>query len=271
MGDSFVVEPERARRPPFGRSPHPELQRLLARPHTGFTDAPRHRLVVAATAAVPVVVRIQDPEDRAPAFVLGTHGKYTVMDSICAPTYLEMDLAPLGAYTLLGLAMDEINGLNVDLNDLLGADGRRLADQLRDAANWSDRFALVDAALLRRLETVPQPSPEVGRAWQLLVVTAGAMPISRIARDVRWSHKHLITKFKEQIGLAPKTAARLVRFDTVWRRIDERPKRWERIAADAGYADQAHFIRDFREFTGTTPSAYLAEVNSVQDAVAAAS
>jgi AraC-like DNA-binding protein len=71
--------------------------------------------------------------------------------------------------------------------------------------------------------------------------------------------------------MAPKTAARLVRFDAVWRRIDERRMRWERIAADAGYADQAHFIRDFREFTGTTPSSYLAEVNSVQDAVAAAS
>jgi AraC-like DNA-binding protein len=271
MGESSVVEPERARRPPFGRSPHPELRRLLARPYTGFNDAARHRLVVAATASVPVVVRIRDPEDRAPAFALGAHDRYTVMDTICAPPYLELDLAPLGAYTLLGLPMDEITGLNVDLTDVLGADGRRLADQLRDTPNWSDRFALVDAALLPRLETGPQPSPEVGRAWQFLVGTAGAMPISRIARDVGWSHKHLITRFKQQIGLAPKTAARLVRFDGVWRRINERPMRWERIAADAGYADQAHLIRDFREFTGTTPSSYLAEVNSVQDALAATS
>jgi AraC-like DNA-binding protein len=270
VGDSSVIEPERARRPPFGRSPHPELRRLLARPYTGFTEAPRHRLVVAATTSVSVVVSIRDLEDRAPAFVLGAHRKYTVMDTICAPTYLEVNLAPLGAYTLLGLPMDEITGLNVDLTEVLGAEGRRLADQLRDTPHWSDRFALVDAALLRRLETGPQPSPEVSRAWQLLVGTAGAMPISRIARDVGWSHKHLITRFKQQIGLAPKTAARLVRFDAAWGRIDERPMRWERIAADAGYADQAHFIRDFREFTGTTPSAYLAEVNSVQDAVAAA-
>jgi transcriptional regulator GlxA family with amidase domain len=94
---------------------------------------------------------------------------------------------------------------------------------------------------------------------------------------VGWSHRHLIARFRQQIGLSPKTAARLVRFDGVWRRLDQRRRpSWAQIAGEAGYADQAHLVRDFREFTGTTPTDFVARtrpswrdddgVNSVQDA-----
>ena len=60
-----------------------------------------------------------------------------------------------------------------------------------------------------------------------------------------------------QVGLRPKTAARLVRLNRVWQRLDERrPLDWGQVAADAGYADQAHLIRDFHQFTGTTPTVF---------------
>jgi AraC-like DNA-binding protein len=185
-----------------------------------------------------------------------------------------------GAYTLLGLPMEELSGQTVDLVEVLGAAGRRLGEQLRETSSWRQRFALVDRFLLRRLERGPQPSPEVGWAWERLVATAGAVPIRRIAAEVGWSHKHLITRFRQQVGLRPKTAARLVRFDGLWRRLDDRkPLDWAQLARDGGYADQAHLVRGFREFTGTTPTQFQArtlasrrdgegEVNSVQDALA---
>jgi AraC-like DNA-binding protein len=84
------------------------------------------------------------------------------------------------------------------------------------------------------------------------------MPIGRIASEVGWSHKHLIAKFRQQVGLTPKTAARLVRLEGVWRRLEQRrPLDWGQLARDAGYADQAHLIRDFHEFTGITPTKFL--------------
>ena len=70
--------------------------------------------------------------------------------------------------------------------------------------------------------TKPIPSPEVDRAWERLVASAGAAPIARVADEVGWSHKHLIARFKRQVGLRPKTAARLVRFERVLGRLDER-------------------------------------------------
>jgi AraC-like DNA-binding protein len=64
----------------------------------------------------------------------------------------------------------------------------------------------------------------------------------------------------------PKTAARLVRFDVVWRRLATHPAaRWDAIAADSGYADQAHLIREFHQFTGATPTAFLAHPQTQTD------
>jgi len=117
----------------------------------------------------------------------------------------------------------------------------------------------VDQFLLRRMACGPRPSPQVGWAWRRLVTTGGTVPISQVADEVDWSHKHLIVQFRRQAGLRPKTAARLIRFDRVWRHVDQRrPLDWGQVAADAGYADQAHLIRDFRQFTGITPTGYQA-------------
>lgn len=278
------ARPERARWPRLAAAPHPRLRSLLPRGYVGFTEAttPR-RLVLPATTAVPLVVKLADSPYRPPAFVMGAHGTSVVLEGDCAPSYLEVLLGPLEAYRLLGLPMNRLSGDTVDLVEVLGADGRRLAEQLRDTPSWRQRFALMDRFLLERLDRGPRPSPEVGWAWRRLVATGGAVPIGQLAREVGWSHKHLLTRFRQQVGLRPKTAARLIRFDGVWRYLDgRRPLDWGRVAAEVGYADQAHLAREFRQFTGTTPTAFAAwtappggdgerEVNSVQDTLAAAS
>jgi AraC-like DNA-binding protein len=142
---------------------------------------------------------------------------------------------------------------------VLGTGIRRLADRLRDTPSRRQQFALLDAYLLRRAQDGPQPAPEVAWTWHRLTATGGKLPIRRLAGEVGWSHKHLITRFRQQIGLPPKTAARLVRFHAVWRRLADRPPpRWDEIAAECGYADQSHLIRDCRQFTGASPTAFLA-------------
>jgi len=269
--ESSAGEPERARWPRLAAEPQRALRSLLPRGYAGYTEAtaPRH-LVLPASTAVPLVVKLADSPYRPPQFVVGAHGTYSVLEGDCAPSYLEVFLAPLGAYTLLGLPVDQLSEQTVDLADLLGADGRRLAEQLREAPAWRHRFALLDEFLLRRLERGPRPSAEVDWAWQRLVITGGLVPIRRIAGEVGWSHRHFIAKFKQQVGLRPKTAARLIRLDGVWRRLDQRKlPDWAVIARDAGYADQAHLIRDFREFTGATPAELARRIPARPDAAVA--
>jgi AraC-like DNA-binding protein len=283
-GDELTITTDMlgARWPRLAAVPHPRLRSLLPRGYAAFTEAttPRH-LVLPATTSVPLVVKLADSPHRPSAFVMGARDSVTVLEGASA-RYLEVLLAPLGAYRLLGVPMDELSGQLVDLAEVLGAAGQRLGEQLREAPTWRQRFALLDRFLLRRLEAGPRPAPEVARAWERLVATGGTVRIAQLAGEVGWSHKHLTAKFRQQVGLRPKTAARLVRFERVLGRLDARQRLdWGLVAREAGYADQSHLIRDFHQFTGTTPTAYVArvlpadphgqqQVNPVQDALAAA-
>jgi len=251
--------PEAILGPQSSAAPHPRLRSLLGRGYAGFAGPEGPHVVLPATACVGLVVKIRDSAHRPLAFVMGVHGEHIVLDGACAPEYVRVFLGPLGAYRLLGMPMSELQGQAVDLSEVLGPLGARLAEQLRAESTWRGRFRLVDRLLLHRLDTGPAPSAEVSRAWQRLVATGGVVPIGRVAEEVGWSHKHLITKFREQVGLSPKTAARLVRFDRVLRAMERPdPYGWERIAAESGYADQPHLIREFRTFTGGTPTDFLA-------------
>jgi AraC-like DNA-binding protein len=262
-GDELTITTAiEARWPRLAAAPQPPLRPLLPRGYAGFTEAttPRH-LILPATTSVPLVVKLADSPHRPSAFVMGARDSFTVLEGASARSYLEVLLAPLGAYRLLGVPMDELSGQLVDLVDVLGPEGRHLGERLRAAPSWGQRFALLDRFLLRRLEAGPRPTPEVAWAWRRLTATGGAVPIAQLAGEVGWSHKHLIAKFRHQVGLRPKTAARLVRFEGVLGRLDERQGLdWGLVARQAGYADQAHLIRDFRQFTGTTPTAYVARV-----------
>jgi AraC-like DNA-binding protein len=260
----IVLISERVKVPRAGGSPHPQLRGVLARGYAGFTEpaAPPHDLVSPATAVVGIVLKLDDSAWHTPELLIGAHDFCHVHRDAPAHPAMQQWLTPLGAYRL-GLPTDAINGQVMDLTDVLGTGIRRLADQLRYTPDQQQQFALLDAYLLRRAQDGPQPAPEVAWAWRRLTVTGGKLPVGRLAKEVGWSHRHLISRFRQQVGLPPKTAARLVRFDMVWRRLATHPlARWDQIADECGYADQAHLIRDFHQFTGVSPAAFLADLGA---------
>ena len=206
--------------------------------------------------SVNLVLKIEDSAVRPPEFVQGVQTGYSEIDGGCAPTYIEVALSPLGAYQLLGIPLSQLTGELVDFADVVGHEGRRLGEAVRDRATWRGRFTELDGFFLRRMDAAPTVAPEVRLAWHRLVVSGGTIAIRNVCREVGWSHKHLITRFRQHVGVTPKQAARVIRFEQVLRRmyLSADPD-WGRVAADCGYADQAHLIRDFGEFAGTTPGA----------------
>jgi AraC-like DNA-binding protein len=232
------------------------LRSWVARDHEGFdeTSFPHGGFVDPARLMTQLAVKVTDQPWHPPVLVNGPTTSYTRVQGPWAAA-IAVHLAPLGAYRLLGPALSEIGGsMLVAVDDIVGAAARRLGEQVQSARTWVERGRLLDAFLLDRAARGPQPSPEVSEAWHLLVRSGGRSTISGIARQVGWSHKHLISRFKQQVGVAPRMAARLVRLSAVWRHIDHE-QTWARIAAESGYADQSHLIREFRHFTGTTPGA----------------
>jgi AraC-like DNA-binding protein len=230
------------------------LRSWVAGDYGGFGEAslPHGEVVFPATLVTTLAVKVRD-SPFPPVLAIAPNGTYTRIQGPWTPA-VGVYLAPLGAYKLLGPAVAEIGGSIAGVEDIVGADARRLSEQVQTARTWEERGRLLDEFLLDRAMRGRQPSPEVCHAWQLLVRSGGRATISGIARQVGWSHKHLITRFKQQVGVAPHMAARLVRLSTVWQHLDDEQS-WVRIAAESGYADQAHLIREFRRFTGTTPAA----------------
>jgi AraC-like DNA-binding protein len=166
---------------------------------------------------------------------------------------LQVRLSPVVAHALLG-ATAELGGVVVGLDDLWGRDAARTQEQLGTVASWDDRFALVEAALARRYEARQAVAPEVAFAWEQMVVSGGRVRIERLAGELGWSRKRLWARFRSQIGLNPKRAAQLVRFDHAVHRLAAGHSA-ARVAAEGGYVDQSHLHRDVMAFAGVTPTA----------------
>jgi AraC-like DNA-binding protein len=167
---------------------------------------------------------------------------------------LQVRLSPVVARAALGASPAELDRAVCTLEDVWGRDAERIREQLHDAPSWEDRFAVADAALLRRYEGGATVDPEVARAWDRIVATGGRARVDALAEETGWGRKRLWSRFRSQIGLSPKRAARLVRFDHAAHRLAAGVDA-ARVAAEAGYADQSHLHRDVRSFTGTTPAA----------------
>jgi AraC-like DNA-binding protein len=166
---------------------------------------------------------------------------------------LQLRLSPVLAHAVFG-ASQEMGGTVVALDDLWGHDARRTEEQLRAAASWGDRFAIAEAALVRRLEAGPPVDPEVAFAWEQMATNGGRVRVERLAADVGWSRKQLWSRFRSQIGITPKRAAQLIRFDHATHRLAAGHSA-AMVAAESGYADQSHLHRDVMAFAGVTPTA----------------
>lgn len=174
---------------------------------------------------------------------------------------IQLAISPLASRALFGMPACELAGADLAAEDVVGRLAGELQERLADAAGWPERFAVLDSALLARVRDELPPRPVVG-AWTLLMASGGAIPISRIAREVGWSERQLGKRFLEEVGVTPKLAARLVRFDNARRALRAQLSAdggtdIARIAADCGYHDQSHLDRDFRSFLGVAPSRYL--------------
>ncbi len=193
------------------------------------------------------------------SFVAGLYDSFAETQATGPTLGVQVDLTPLGACRLLALPLAELSGRSVPIAVALGAGGDELVARLAEGRGWEARFRALDEALLRRLAGAPEPSPAVAWAWRRLADSGGTAAIGPLAAAAGWSQKHLIDRFRRQLGLAPKRLARILRFARFAEHLQgARVVRWVGLALDCGYYDQAHLIRDCRAFAGCTPRQLLA-------------
>jgi AraC-like DNA-binding protein len=165
---------------------------------------------------------------------------------------LEVQLSPLAVVALLDVPPAELNRPLIALDELWGAAAERLRSRLIEAGTWDARFALVHELLARRQRESRHVDPEVADAWRRIRRTGGQVLVADLARCYGWSRTRFWSRFKTQVGVSPKSAARIVRFDRALRLISADADLAD-VAAECGYADQSHLNRDFLDYAATTP------------------
>lgn len=169
---------------------------------------------------------------------------------------MEVKLSPVAAQRLLGgLPMSEVADRVHPLDALLGRPGRELAERLVEAREPDAAFEAVERFLVGSLLDAPRRAGHgVAEAWHRLEASGGRARVGAIARDLGWSRKRLVAAFREGVGLPPKTAARILRFDRAMEMLKARADaRWSEVALACGYADQSHLARELRALSGSTP------------------
>lgn len=250
--------------------PHPALRPFLdsyvgyweeAGGPSGMRTLPTRSAVVIINMGPPLHLATPDPGFPARAFgsfVAGMHNGPGRYDHPGRQRGIQLDLTPLGAYTLFGVAMHELTNIAVELGDLLGPAAETFVERLAETPGWAARFDLLDALLLRRLDIGPSPAPEVSRAWDLLSGTDGRITVTELAGEIGWSRKHLVNRFREQVGLPPKVMGRVLRFHRALDLMTHGVPSWVDVAVTCGYYDQAHLNREFRALAGCTPTELIA-------------
>jgi AraC-like DNA-binding protein len=252
--------------------PAPPLRSIIGRYHGYRTlgppsihrGLPSSRLTFIISLDEPVDIARMPEEIQAPgefqAFVAGLHDTPASIRHSGYQYGISVELTPFAARRLLGMPAGELAYSVVPLEELLGHPVSGLVDRLVMAPGWGERFATLDDFLVARLREDGGPAREVAWVWEQILAAGGVIEVSQLAAEVGYSRRHLGELFHRELGLAPKTAARVARFERSRHLLAAHsPMGLVAVAAGAGYFDQAHMAREWSTIAGCSPSVWMAE------------
>jgi AraC-like DNA-binding protein len=240
-------------------APVPQLRGIVSRA-ADFQEysAPLRRLESPLVGCVLIVSLGPDMEidgRTIGSFVAGVWDRPTVTGHYGQQAGYQLYLDVLATRRLLGVPVSELANQLVPLEDVLGRFAVELTDTLATAANAGARHAIAQRLLTKRLAPEREPAWEVAHALKRLRTSQGAARVERLAAEVGWSRRHLAARFRATVGLPPKAVGRLFRVQHAAERLRAGDCLAD-VAYTAGYADQPHFNREFRELVGCTPSQF---------------
>jgi AraC-like DNA-binding protein len=188
------------------------------------------------------------------AIVGGVRSTYYVRDISEPVRSVGAQLHPGASEILFGAPADELAGRHTPLEDLWGYTAVETRERLLDGNTLDQRLDIFEALLVARLPRVRGLHPAVAHALERFSTTTD---VREVVRQTGYSHRRFIELFSRAVGLTPKLYCRVIRFQqAVELTAGKRSAPWVDLALAAGYSDQSHFNRQFREFAGVTPGEY---------------
>lgn len=255
----------------FATVPRPPLDRFVEAIWAVRGHAPYRRAVVLPNGALQLMVNFGAPhavvghgdrtlrQDFGPAWIAGLQDAPLAIESPEFSDLLAIRFRPGGAHAFLPIPLIAVTNAVVPAEAILGAAADELRDCLALAGTRAAQAAAAEAWLLARLRPRERDFDWVSRAvaaLQMPPAHARPAPVADVCATLGLSNRHLIHVFRNLVGLAPKTLARVQRFHAALRRLPAARSRTA-LALDLGYADQSHFNNEFRRLAGVSPGRFL--------------
>ncbi|MFF4596042.1 helix-turn-helix domain-containing protein [Amycolatopsis sp. NPDC001319] len=254
------------------RVPAPPLDRFVDDVYC-LTGVPRHRRMIVPpmpsahlflNLGAPFLLRDSDPSMPVVPVLGGLFaGVWTRRFLVEYPGLVRLvgvHFKPWGISPFARVAANELRDRWVPADAVWPRSVDRLRYHLGDLTSDTEMLRVLEEELRSALaEGPPRGLDLVQHTAGRLAAAGGAIPVGALSGSAGVSVNHLATQFKAHVGLTPKRVARIYRFARLILSVDARgPVDWPGLAHTAGYFDQAHLSREFKDFTGHTPTEYLA-------------
>jgi AraC-like DNA-binding protein len=255
-----------------GRVPAPPLDRFIDDVYC-LTGVPRHRLMnvppmpsahLFVNLGGPVRLWDSDPSVPPATFVdgwfMGVWTRRFLFEYPARVRLVGVHFKPWGISPFADVPATELRNRCVPVDAVWQRSLDRIRNRIGDLASAGDTLRVVEAELRSRLAEAPSRGLDLVQYTAGRLATAhGVVPVGALTDAAGVSGNHLAAQFKSHVGVTPKRVARIYRFARLILSVDALgPVDWSELACTAGYFDQAHLSKEFKDFTGHTPSEYLA-------------
>ena len=239
--------------------------------YQGYTQ-PHHKERLLPNGSMELVVNLKDDQARVydprnssrfqathGAILIGVQSEFFVIDTAQQMSVIGVHFKPGGAFPFFKLPAGEFHNQHLSLDRAWGTAAHHLRDRLLEAPTPEIKFQILEESLLAHASKPLLGHPAVIFALNEFGDLRHVPSIAQVTGQIGLSSRRFSEVFNDQVGLTPKLYCRIQRFQKVLRRIAKRGEiDWTDMALDCGYFDQAHFIHDFKAFSGLTPAAYAA-------------
>jgi AraC-like DNA-binding protein len=256
----------------LGRRPAAPLDRFIDDIYC-LSGTPRHRrLIVPPMPSAHLFINLGSPlnvYDSDPAvppavftdgWFMGVWTRRFVIEHQSPVRVVGVHFKPWGISPFVDIPSTELRDRWLPVDAIWERSLDRLRDRMAYATSTAEILQILEDELRSRLVARPSRGLQlVNHAARRLEARWGAVSVGALSDDAGVSGNHLAAQFKSHLGVTPKRMARIYRFAGLILSVDAgAPVDWPQLAQAAGYFDQAHFSKEFKDFTGHTPSAYLA-------------
>jgi AraC-like DNA-binding protein len=170
---------------------------------------------------------------------------------------LGVHFRPSGLYQILRVPVWRFTDKSTDMNILIKDGIKEITEKLIAAVNNDERILLIENFLLSRLSIIDISLGLLDRCL-MKKDNVNWLSIAELAVQLKMTKKQLQRKFKEEIGISPNAYKKLIRFNQLVNALEFKlPKEWQQLTFESGYFDQAHMIREFKQFTGKAPANFI--------------